>query len=324
MAALWKPRRPGRRLRRTVAWTLIGLVLAVAGVGTWLYQHLNGSIRSVDIHAELGTDRPEEDPEQPAQDVLVLGTDSGTGAEPATGEESAMVLHVPGDGSAPTLVQIPRGTLLDRPDCAGSGDPAPLGEIHEEGGASCVVRTVERFSDIRMDHYLEVDFAGLGEVVDALGGITVTFDQPVVDDRGDQLLAAGRHTLDGATAQHTVREGRSATGSDLRQQLLLATLDRAGSENVLSHPTRIYRVADAAAKSLTTDSELASLSDLLDFAKRLSGLDAERLTTLALPVKPVPGPGGSAEGAVPRQPQADGVWEALRGGGAVPPAAEEG
>lgn len=305
------PRRRKRHVRRTACLALSCLVLATAGVGTWLFQRMGGNVRSVDINAELGADRPDNDPRNPSRHLLLLGADS------AVGEESAMVVHLPGDRDAvPAVVSIPRDTLLGRPECAGTGGPAFFHEIYEEGGPSCAVRTVEELSDIRMDHYLEVDFAGFAELVDALGGITVKMDRPVRDAGGRKVLAAGSHRLDGRDAVAAVRAEQRTEGSDLRQRFLLAALREVNSQDVLSNPATLYRVADAATRSLTADAELDSLPDLLDFAKRLRSQDGGRLTTLALPVER--DTGRRDNGLVPRQPQADSVWEALRDGTTIP------
>ncbi|WP_461297069.1 LCP family protein [Streptomyces harbinensis] len=297
-----------RRMRHILGWSLAGLLVVAAGTGWWLYRHVNGNLRSVDINAELGEqDRPEPDPGQPAQDILVLSTDT------EAGQQSAMVVHLPENGGAVTVVGLPQDNPVPRPSCAaddgaadGSAGPGtlPFGDLYPTGGPSCVVSSVEAMSDIRMDHYLEVDFGGFAQLADAIGGVTLTLDAPVHGQDGSTLLEPGTHTLSGAEALAAARAARPAEGEpDLRERMLLALLTEVDSEGMLSSPAKLYRLADAATRSLTTDSELSSLTDLLDFAQRLSGVDTGALRTVTLPA-----PGDAA----------DRVWEALRTGAPVP------
>ncbi|QQN76766.1 LCP family protein [Streptomyces sp. XC 2026] len=292
--------RLSRRLRHILGWSLAGLLVVAAGTGFWFYRQINGNLRSVDINAELGEqDRPQPDPEQPAQDVLVLSTDS------EAGRQSAMVVHLPDDGGAVTVVALPGDARVPQPRCAGTDGEAAdgelaFGDIYALGGPSCVVRSVEKMSDIRMDHYLEVDFARFGQLADAVGGVTLTLPEPVYAADGGLVLDSGTHTLSGAQALEAARAAQPAEGDpELRERMLLALLTEVDSEGMLSSPAKLYRLADAATKSLTTDAELGSLTDLLDFAQRLSGANTGELRTVALP-----DPGAAA----------DSVWEALRTG----------
>lgn len=73
------PRTRGQRIRRVVAWTLLSLVLLAGGTAWWAYAHLNSNLTSIDLDRELGPDRPEK-LATGAKDVLVLGSDSRSGA----------------------------------------------------------------------------------------------------------------------------------------------------------------------------------------------------------------------------------------------------
>ncbi|NJP66906.1 LCP family protein [Streptomyces spiramenti] len=326
-----------RRTRRALLWGLLGLALAVLGTGGWLYHQLNGKLSSVDIDAELaeqGAERPEDRPEG-GRAILVLGTDSASdldgpgqrpgAAPPASGEAlptsgAAVVVRLPDGGGAPTAVGIPATHPVPAPTCAteappGAGVPAagntddadegrpdtPTADVafhtvRAAGGPGCVVRVVEGLSGMRMDHYIEVDVAGLGELVDALGGISVELTEPVRDDRSGVTLAAGPQRLDGSAAMAAAR----AAGPEEQQRLLVALLAEIRDQDVLGSPTTLYRVAEAAAATLTTDAGLGSVPDLVAFARDLSTSGTDGVEVLALPV--------DAPGAEP-------VWESLRGEG---------
>jgi LCP family protein required for cell wall assembly len=55
-------------------------------------------------------------------------------------------------------------------------------------------------TDLKIDHYVEVNFAGFADVVDALGGIEVCTKKDIDDPKSHLVLAAGVHTLNGIEA----------------------------------------------------------------------------------------------------------------------------
>ncbi|WP_130798222.1 LCP family protein [Streptomyces otsuchiensis] len=334
-------RRRRGRARRVLLWTFAAVTVAVLATGGWLYYQVSGKLRSVDINAELeerGAERPESR-EDGGRAILVLGSDSGaagerngreatdgdggddggagadgedgddgdgpTGSLPADG--SAMVVRLPADGSSPTAVGIPHTFPVPRPPCAdapgaeeaGAAPALPFHSVRSAGGASCVVQVVEELSGLRMDHYIEVDFAGFGALVDALGGIDVDLPEPVLDERSGLRLDAGPQRLDGDTALTALR----AVGGEAQQRFLLALIAEIDDQDVLGSPTTLYRVAEAAAGSLTTDAGLGSVPDLVAFARDLSAADTSGLEVLALPAN---------------RPDAEPVWESLRGADATP------
>lgn len=330
--------RTGRvhRLRRTLLWSAVGLAVAVTATSGWLNHHISGKITSVDIHADLGGDRPPQakDTASGGQNILVLGNDSKAPSDGAqeslTGIGSALVVHLP-DSGTPTAVSIPPAMPVARPDCAEppaaepalpvpvpggenagtapaesgrakseaaaeSGEVAelPFQEVHPAGGPSCVVRVVEQLSGVRVDHYIEVDFAGFGKLVDALDGITVTTEEPIQDPRTGLELPAGAHALDGSEAMAALR----AAPAETQQRFLLALIDEINQQDVLGSPAKLYRVADAAARSLTTDSSLGSLTGLVSFARDLGSADTGGMRISSLPADPE---------------KAEPVWQTMRG-----------
>ncbi|MFE1320094.1 LCP family protein [Kitasatospora phosalacinea] len=307
------PRRRRRTRKRTRARRvllvcgggLLVLALAAGGWAYWAYRHLEGNLGTVDIDRALGTDRPAPLPDG-AQDILVLGSDSrdGENGDLAGGNtggtarsDTTMVVHIPQGRSAATVVSIPRDTMVSRPACTtGGGQQLPaatrvmFNSIYTSGGPACVVKTVESMTGLRMNHYVEIDFAGFERLVDAMGGVEVTVDAPITDPYSGLRLPAGASTLDGKQAlafvrtRHGVGDGSDLGRIGLQQKFLLAVLSQLQRQGTLSDPARAYGVADAATKALTTDQELGSLTSLLTFAQSLKGLQPERMKTVMLPV----------------------------------------
>ncbi|WP_245240648.1 LCP family protein [Streptomyces spiramenti] len=344
----WGPRPPRHRAppvrRRQAVYAVTGALLAMlllaGGGATALYLRFDGNISEIDIDAALGGDRPEDEPGG-SLDILVLGSDSREGENEVYGRQqggpradTAMVVHLAEDRRGGTVVSIPRDTLVDRPACRDEdGRPVPaaervmFNEAFAVGGPVCAVKTAEAMTGVRMDHYVEVDFRGFEKMIDALGGVEVTLDRPLRDSDSRLDLAAGSHRLDGETALALVRTRKSlGDGSDLERIALQHSFIRALAEEVkdvgvLGDPRRLYRLADTATGAVTTDSALASVSELTALARRLGDVDPDRLQTVTLPV------GYDATDpnrVVPLEPQASGVWDALRADEPVPERLTEG
>ncbi len=336
--------RSGRaRGLRAAGLVLAGALLLGAAASGWAYWHLSGNITSVDIDGALGDDRPARPVAVPsaspsaspvptgALNLLVLGSDSRSGAQNrklgggdsgGARSDTAMVVHLDAGRSAATVVSIPRDTLVDRPSCplpsggrtrASSG--AMFNTAYELGGPVCAVKTVESFTGVRMDHYMEIDFSGFARLVDALGGVTVTTDTDIDDDKSHLHLDAGTHHLTGTQALGLARTRYGlAGGSDLariglQQKLVKALLEQVAATDLLTDPARLYQVADAVTGSLTTDTGLDSLGELTGLGRSLSGLSAADVRTVTMPVRPAPSDGNRV---VAREPDARDLWESLR------------
>ncbi|BAJ26137.1 MULTISPECIES: LCP family protein [Kitasatospora] len=304
-AAPAKPRRRARRILLITGGTVLALVLAAGGTGFWMYRHLEGNLDTVDIDKALGEDRPAPLPDG-AQDILVLGSDSRSGdnGDLAGGDvggtarsDTAMVVHIPEGRSNATVVSIPRDTMVARPACTTAdgkqvaGTPRVMfNSIYTTAGPACVVKTVESMTGLRMNHYVEIDFAGFKDLVDAMGGVEVTTDTAIDDKYSGLHLPAGTHLLDGTQAlafvrtRHGVGDGSDLGRIGLQQKFLLSVLSQLQRKGTLTSPTKAYGVANAATKALTTDTSLGSLNGLLDFAQSMKGLQPERMKTVMLPV----------------------------------------
>lgn len=329
------------RALRTAGLVLAVLLVLAGGAVGWVYWHLNDNITSVDIDSALGDDRPAKPtpslstsasaPPPQALNILVLGSDSRSGAEnQALGggdsegarSDTAMVVHLAAGRTEATAVSIPRDTLVTRPPCPleSGGESVEahgvmFNSAYELGGPVCAVKTVESMTDVRMDHYIEIDFAGFAKLVNALGGVTVTTGEDIDDEDSHLTLAAGTHHLDGeqalalARTRHGIGDGSDLGRIGLQQELVKALLEQIASTSLLSDPTRLYEVADAVTGSLTTDTGLDSLSELVGFGESLRDLPAHAMETVMMPVLPA---ASDPNRVVADEPEAGELWESLR------------
>ncbi|MER5768864.1 LCP family protein [Streptomyces sp. NPDC001985] len=317
----------GRRAGRLTVWALAGLLLAGGAGAGYVYVTLDGNIEGIDINARLGTDRP-EDIDNGSLDILVLGSDSRSGSNARYGgdeggarSDTAMVVHLHDGREKASVVSIPRDTLITRPACTdddGGTVPAEnramFNTAYEVGGPACAVKTVERMSGIRMDHYIEVDFSGFKKLIDELGGVRVTTSEPIRDPKSRLDLAAGTHTLDGEQSLGLVRTRKSVgDGSDLgriqlQQAFMKAFLAQVKDVGVVSDPTRLLDIANTATQAITPDSELDSVPELMSFARGLSGLSPSDVDMVTLPVEYDP---VNPNRVIPLRGAAQQVWTAL-------------
>ncbi|MEU1051072.1 LCP family protein [Streptomyces sp. NPDC005876] len=331
------------RVLKAAGLTLAGaLVLGIAAAG-WIYWHLNDNITSVDINSALGDDRPARPTPEPsasasasavptgALNILVLGSDSRSGAQnrklgggdsEGARSDTAMVVHLDAGRTAATVVSIPRDTLVTRPSCPLPGGKS-TSEAHQAmfnsayavGGPVCAVKTAEALTGVRMDHYIEIDFSGFAKLVDELGGVTVTVEEDIDDDKSHLHLDAGTHHLDGKQALGLARTRYGiAGGSDLariglQQQLVKALLTQISATDLLTDPGALYRVAEAVTGGLTTDTGLDSLGELIGLGRSLGGLTADKVRTLTMPVVPAP---SDRNRVIADQPEARELWKSLR------------
>ncbi|MFF6776059.1 LCP family protein [Streptomyces sp. NPDC012637] len=332
-----KPPAKGRRAAVAAAWTAAVLVLAGGSGLGYVYFKLNGNLEGVDINGQLGKDRP-EDVDNGSMDILVLGSDSRSGAngdygrdEGGARSDTAMVVHVYEGHKKASVVSIPRDTLIDRPACTddkggkvAAEHRAMFNTAYEVGGPACAVKTVEAMSGIRMDHYVEVDFTGFKKLIDRLGGVEITTTKAIRDSKSHLDLEPGTHTLDGEQSLGLVRTRKSVgDGSDLgriqlQQAFMKAFIDQVKSVGVFSDPKKLLDLADTATKAITPDSELDSVTELMGFAKGLSGLGADDVHMITLPVEYDP---RDPNRVVPLEAQGKQVWEALKADRPIPASA---
>ncbi|MGV9353302.1 LCP family protein [Streptomyces misionensis] len=334
-------RRRSRTLRIAGLTLAAALVLATATAG-YAYWHLNHNIKSVDINSALGDDRPAPAPAPSASsaaaplpsgalNILVLGSDSrsgeadkelGGGDSEGARSDTAMVVHIDAGRTAATVVSIPRDTLVTRPSCplpSGGTTSVAYGSMFNSafsvGGPVCAVKTVESVTGVRMDHFVEIDFAGFARLVDALGGVDVTTSQDIDDDKSHLHLKAGPHHLDGkqalalARTRHGIGDGSDLGRIGLQQLLVKALLEQISGTDLLTDPARLYQVADAVTASITTDTGLDSLAELTGLGKSLKGLSADHVKTVMMPVVQAP---SDPNRVIAKEPDAQDLWESLR------------
>jgi LCP family protein required for cell wall assembly len=287
---------------------VVVVVLLGAGAAVGIYRKLEGNIASLDIFGAL-RDRPEAievaGPAQPVN-ILLIGSDTretpedlaAGGGEAVQGARSdtTILLHLSADRSRAVAVSIPRDSWVPIPSCTAADGTtsapvtAKFNAAYETGGPACTIQTVESLTNVRIDHFVVVDFAGFRNMVNALGGVDVCVPEEMTDSESGLDLPAGRSTIDGDQALAFVRARKGiGDGSDLgridRQQAFLASMvQKATSTGILLNPVRLVGFLDAATKSVTTDPGLSSVSALGSLATSLKDVSTSGISFVTVPV----------------------------------------
>jgi LCP family protein required for cell wall assembly len=253
---------------------------------------------------------------------LLVGSDSReslddlTNFGPAGGQRADVIILakvVPADGRV-QLLSIPRDLRIDYGGRTGRIN-ATFGS-----GAADLVAAVSDETGVTINHYLQVEFGGFASIVDAIGGIRITFPYPARDLSSGLEVGAGTQLLDGDTALSYARSRKyqelrngdwvSVDANDIgrtrrQQDVLLAILTQ------VDRPTSIggfQSLLDALGEFVTVDSGFDA-EEILQLAwsmRSISGSDVESMT---LPVQ------GFAEGGtayvVRVEPEASTVIDAF-------------
>lgn len=228
--------------------------------------------------------------------ILLVGTDSRgdltdeerlefkTGDTEGTRADTIMLLHLAGGGADPTLLSIPRDSLVDIP---GSGSNK-INAAYSTGGPTLLVDTVEQSTGLPLDGYVEIGFAGFVDVVAAVDGVRMCLPDPVFEERSDLDLPAGCQELAGKDALNYVRMRYSDPRGDLgrveRQRQFLASLvQRLTRPSTVLVPWRLHEAGTATGSSLRIGED-TSMWEMGRVAIAMRDISGDQGNSITVPV----------------------------------------
>ena len=129
-------------------------------------------------------------------DYLFLGIDEREGESKFEGRTDTMiVLHI-GDNGKNALISIPRDTKVEL-DGYGTNK---INAAYVYGGTSMVVNEIFELTDIKIDKVMLANFSAFINIVDALGGVTITVTEPLHDDKSGSDFDPGTYNFTGEQA----------------------------------------------------------------------------------------------------------------------------
>jgi LCP family protein required for cell wall assembly len=302
-------------LRASVAATSF-LLLVGSGYAWATFQNFRNDIPHGDPVPPLA--HGQRDVDGADTNVLLVGNDSRVGASKAelaalragggggANTDTMIVLHLPADGSAPTLISIPRDSWVTIPGFGKGKINSAYGDGYvtaknahrsdraaESAGLLQTIKTIDALTGLHIDHYMQVSMLGFYRISNAIGGVTVCLNaaQNATTDKDEYGhgysgidLPKGVSVIKGKQALAFVRQRHGLPHGDLdrirRQQYFLAAAFRkVSSAGSLLNPFKLHDLLDAVGSSLLTDPSL----DLLKLAQQLQSVATGKVHYLTIP-----------------------------------------
>ncbi len=297
------------------------VVFGAVGVVWWAANKVSSSVSTIPS-SDLSLDA--SDPGEP-RTFLLVGSDSRENLEDLTnfgyagGQRSdvMILMQVLPDSGRMQLLSIPRDLRVDY--------DGRVGRINATfaNGAGDLVGAIAAETGLPIHHYLEVEFSGFAGIIDAIGGIRLTFPYPARDLSSGLEVDAGTQVLDGFTAlsyarsrkYQELRDGEwvSVDANDIgrtrrQQDVLLAILTQ------VDRPTSIggfQNLLDALGGFVSVDSEFDA-AEIVQLAWSMRGISGSDVESMTLPVKGFEENGTSY--VVRAEPDASNVIDAFANG----------
>ncbi len=290
---------PHRLLKGSIAFVAVCVVAAACGYGYLRYQLARINRLSI----------PGLDGSGDVMNVLLVGSDSredvtgdlaettGKGQVSGKRSDTIMVLHVDPKNSKAAIFSIPRDLYVP---IVGTDYSDRVNTSFANDGAAGLIATVESALGFPINHYVEIDFTGFRDIVNAVGGVSVYFPSPVRDEiAGLEIIDPGCVKLDGDAGLAFVRsrnyqtyesgEWQTDPTADLgriqRQQDFIRRMLRKAVASGLSNPITLNRLVGIGVRDVTLDDGM-STGDIVKLARRFKSLDADTVDMLTFPTEP--------------------------------------
>ncbi|HVW41881.1 MAG TPA: LCP family protein [Amycolatopsis sp.] len=318
------------RAAAKVALALLSVIaLAATGYAYVTYHHTQSDLQTTDILSQPDDDVPPPPADDGAEDILLVGVDARTDMQgnplplsvlktlrteqtDAINTDTLIILRVPKNGGKPTAISIPRDTWVTVPKggqakinsvfgtskaaaaaqlrAQGRRDAAGIERDSDQAGRKVLVQTIQDLTQVRLDHYAEVNLLGFYLITEALGGVDVCLNHATEDKDSGADFAAGLQTVTGGEALSFVRQRKNLPRGDLdrivRQQVFLGSaLHKVLTAGVLTNPGKLNDLTDALRRSLVLDPDF----DLLQFAEKAKGLASGDVQFDTIPVLTISG-----------------------------------
>ena len=246
-----KPRRRKRRhpILKTLCLFLV-IVLAWGGFLLWDANTYMGRVSALSGAADT-----------PGTTYLLAGSDSRAdgavkdGFDESERADSIMLVNVAPNGQTVAL-SIPRDTYAEIPGVGWD----KINASYAYGGPQLLVETVEKLTGLTVDHFVQIGMGAVPDMVDAVGGVELCYDNDANDQYSGLTWTAGCHTVDGTTALQFSRMRYQDPEGDIgrtkrQRQVISKVISSAVSPSTLINPAKTLRVERAGSKSFTVDED---------------------------------------------------------------------
>ena len=319
---------------------ILGVAMSVVlvsgfGVAAYVAYDLGSTFASNAVELEgQGSVPPDIGALKGGVNMLLVGTDKcepeysqyfGLRCEEDDGGERNdvnMLLHISDEPRRVTVITFPRDLMIPIPECtddkgntSSESYKAALNTSFEKGGLNCVVKTVSEISGLDIPFAAKATWGGVIEITNAIGGVPVCIANGLTDEYTGLNFTPGTHTLQGWEALQFLRTRHGVgDGSDLgrvsNQQVYMASLARKiVSEEVLSNPGTVLRLARTAIANITPSASLTNPVLLAQIALAVKGVPFEDINFVRYPILTDP---DDRNKVVPDKTSAAQLWTALK------------
>lgn len=268
-----RQRRRGRMIKRGVLGGLLAVLLVgVVGVGAWFTRVVNNLGGNGLIDGGIRAILSDSDVAREPFYVLLLGTDGRPGEEVYRSDSIILARIDPTEKKA-SLISIPRDTMV-----VYNGETMKINATHAVNGPQGVVEAVNDLcfnGEQKISHYAEINFEGMEDLIDAVGGIDLEATEEVDDpEHLDIKIEKGFQHMDGATALTYARCRYTYVDGDFtrmrHQRQVLSALAKK-ILNDLDPATIMGTVEELSEVVITT----LGVQDIVSVANAMRGMDVE-------------------------------------------------
>jgi LCP family protein required for cell wall assembly len=291
----------GKTRHKTKLWRKIvlalGIVLVLFSAGSiiavkMLTSHYEGLVAKEDILTGLPEVPVPEDGQAAALNYLILGTDTRSAEETTDLEaegnrsDTIMIAHISKDRKSAFIFSIPRDSYINIPASGKwKGGDNKINAAMAFGGANLAAKTVYELTKIPLNGAVIVNFQGVQNMVEAVGGVHVCIPYTVRSSFTEKVWKQGCHDLDPKEAEEFVRQRHGTPGGDLgriknQQHVIKGLIAKIKQGGMLTNPSQLNSLITTAAQSLTLDNSM----NLMGLALELRDIDQEAIKFATTPV----------------------------------------
>ena len=214
--------------------------------------------------ADLGIETVEEEPEKPKVQVddkikfVIFGSDSRDTEDSYAGRSDTIIIVVINNvDKSINLISIPRDTYVNVPDYG----MTKINHAYAYGQEQLSIKTINSYFGLDLTQYMTIDFSGLVNSIDRVGGVELTLDQDEVNfinqrvSAENQIAGAGTVTLNGTQALAHSRNryvGNDFTRASRQRTILIALMNKVSKLSV----DEILDLSDDILVNLTTNMDI--------------------------------------------------------------------
>lgn len=290
-------------LAKLLGASLVVLLVSTLTVAAVTVAQLESNIDSVALVGEEDAPLPTVGAFEGGFNVLLVGSDeceySYCPGREGVRNDVNILLHVSENQQDIVAVSFPRDLVVPIPSCPradGNGNHSamtaqPINVSMGYGGLPCTVLTISELTGLDIPFAGVITFKGVIQMSNAVGGVEVCTNGPVVDRRANNinLPEAGTYTLKGREALGFLRTRHGVgDGSDLgrisNQQVFMSSLVRkVQDDGTLTDPAALYRIATVATQSMTLSNSLKNPATMIAMAQVLKDVDLSQVLFVQYP-----------------------------------------